>query len=457
MTTDTIPDVYDVAVVGAGPAGLATAYHLRGAGRRVIVLERADEVGGRTFTTELAGEQVNTGAMFVYRDTPTHILADELGVELTPFLPSSYGIHLDGITVVSRDNDDLVDRLPLSASARAGLRSFIHQALAEYRWHTVGGRLAGTSDELRLSSADARLSGLHPRVRAILEAAIQGGSVAKPSQLTAQYALRYFASYLAHEQGNRLLAVDGMQAIARALARALPPGTIALGAKVSRTWQNDDDTWTIRLVDRPDKESRREIRARHVVMAVPAPGVEGLCELPDWKRAALASVMTPGSTTLSVVADISGIPVPGTTVTEVTSHPDEWSFVATPGRVFDAVINPRPGRGDGRLQLVCYGNAAGYLPAADGPAQDAALTRHWVEELLLVARVLRGRILASHLQTWRHCFSLLTPARNDKLDDLRRSVAGTLHFAGDYCSETAGTHGAFAEAERVAAAIRDDR
>jgi len=36
---------------------------------------------------------------------------------------------------------------------------------------------------------------------------------------------------------------------------------------------------------------------------------------------------------------------------------------------------------------------------------------------------------------------------------IQKPVAGTLHFAGDYSSETAGTHGAYAEAQRVAEEI----
>jgi monoamine oxidase len=39
-----------VAVVGAGAAELTAAYELRQAGRRVVVLEARDRIGGRTVT-----------------------------------------------------------------------------------------------------------------------------------------------------------------------------------------------------------------------------------------------------------------------------------------------------------------------------------------------------------------------------------------------------------------------
>ncbi|MGH3693826.1 MAG: protoporphyrinogen/coproporphyrinogen oxidase [Pseudonocardiaceae bacterium] len=55
------PDL-DVAVVGAGAAGLATAYALQQAGRSVQVFEAADGVGGRMRTLRHDGYLINTGA-----------------------------------------------------------------------------------------------------------------------------------------------------------------------------------------------------------------------------------------------------------------------------------------------------------------------------------------------------------------------------------------------------------
>jgi phytoene dehydrogenase-like protein len=60
MSTD-----YDVLVIGAGAGGLFAAARLAKAGRRVLVVERLDKVGGRASTTEVDGFKVNDGAIVI--------------------------------------------------------------------------------------------------------------------------------------------------------------------------------------------------------------------------------------------------------------------------------------------------------------------------------------------------------------------------------------------------------
>jgi hypothetical protein len=182
--------------------------------------------------------------------------------------------------------------------------------------------------------------------------------------------------------------------------------------------------------------------ARHVVMAVPAPLVASVCvDLPEWKREALRAAETPGSTTFTIAANIEGLPDFG-----------DWSFVSTVGKKFDAIINPRPGvvPADGIVRFTCYGNSAGFIP---GIENDDRLIQEWIEDFLDVAPQLRGRIVGVAAATWEHCFSVLSPKRNAALPDLQHRV-GHIHFAGDYTSETAGSHGAYQEAHRVADELR---
>ena len=68
-------DEQDVIVVGGGLAGLTAARELRHAGRRVLVLEGRDRLGGRAFTSQFAGNQVELGGAFVHWFQP-HIFAE---------------------------------------------------------------------------------------------------------------------------------------------------------------------------------------------------------------------------------------------------------------------------------------------------------------------------------------------------------------------------------------------
>jgi monoamine oxidase len=434
--------VHDVAIVGGGPAGIATAYFLRDAGADVVVLEAGDDVGGRTRSVPVAGVPSNTGALFIYRDTPAEDLAIELGIRTVAFTPSTYGIHVNGATVVDSDNDRLIDHLPISSVAREQLRTFVRTSLDEYARYTRAGRLTDDAGALAGATAAERLRGLEPDTVEIITAAIKGGSVADPSQLSAQYALRYFASYLAHEKHNRRYPVDGMQSIPLAMANRLPPGSVRLGTRVDRVvFDSAEDSYELTTSGEP-----RSLRAREVVLAVPGPITRRIAaDLPRWKDEALAAAQMPGATTLCITADVTGLP-----------HIAQWAFVTTAGRAFDAIINPHPVPPDSveepsrTAQFVCYGNSCGYRPDL---VADPAATTAWVEEFLAVAPELRGRVLGAHLATWRYCFAILTPERARAVPDLQRSV-GRLHFAGDHTSASAGTHGAYGEAQRVADLVK---
>ncbi|MEE1938031.1 NAD(P)/FAD-dependent oxidoreductase [Streptomyces sp. TRM 70361] len=70
MTTD-----YDAIVVGAGFAGVTAARGLRAAGRRTLLLEARDRIGGRTWTEEFAGRRIELGGAWIHWNQP-HIWAE---------------------------------------------------------------------------------------------------------------------------------------------------------------------------------------------------------------------------------------------------------------------------------------------------------------------------------------------------------------------------------------------
>lgn len=64
----------DLVVLGAGPAGLGGAYRATGAGRSVVVVERAERVGGAAGSFEVAGVRVDHGSHRLHRSVAPEIL-----------------------------------------------------------------------------------------------------------------------------------------------------------------------------------------------------------------------------------------------------------------------------------------------------------------------------------------------------------------------------------------------
>jgi monoamine oxidase len=87
----------DVAIVGAGFAGLTAARELRRAGKSVLVLEARDRVGGRALNKDIGGGDISErGATFV-GPTQDHILglAEELGVRKFPTFNKGDNVYVD--------------------------------------------------------------------------------------------------------------------------------------------------------------------------------------------------------------------------------------------------------------------------------------------------------------------------------------------------------------------------
>lgn len=433
--------VYDLVVVGAGPAGVGVAYQLRGAGLAVKVLEGEDQVGGRTKSVMLPGGAANTGAQFVYVGTRTHELVEELGLHSIAFEPQTYGIGYNGVTSVGRTNKDVVSGLPLDDSESNELLRLLDESVNEYKEMTRGGVFTDRAAELATSTVAERLEKLSPRVRDIVATAIRAGAVGDPSEIIAQYALRYFASYPAHEGQNRRVLVNGMQSIVLTMAAQLAPGVISTSTRVTNVaFDSSRGTYIVTAA----VKGETVFEARQVLMAIPAPLIGAIAPgLPAWKKAALDAAATPGNTTMVVAADVSDMP-----------EYRDWAMVTTVGHRFDCILNSTPGRWrsyqtPGVVHYMCYANQVGYQPEVPG---NPAAEKEWIEDFLTVAPDLRGRIKGYHIQTWQHCFALLGLGRAEALPDIRRPVDG-VHFAGDWSSTTAGSHGAFMEADRVAADV----
>jgi monoamine oxidase len=77
-------DIYDVVIIGAGAAGLMAAWELVQAGKRVVIAEARDRVGGRIHTVEEGGftTPIELGAEFIHGKLAlTKLLMKKAGID----------------------------------------------------------------------------------------------------------------------------------------------------------------------------------------------------------------------------------------------------------------------------------------------------------------------------------------------------------------------------------------
>lgn len=88
---------WDIAVIGAGLAGLSAAIEAAGHGRRVVLLDARGVIGGRARTRERHGYSLNEGAHALYVDGAAMRFLRELGCEPSGGVPDvGAGVGIDG-------------------------------------------------------------------------------------------------------------------------------------------------------------------------------------------------------------------------------------------------------------------------------------------------------------------------------------------------------------------------
>ena len=119
-----------VAIIGAGVAGLSAAYHLAQVGRRVVILEAQERVGGRILTRS----GVELGAEFIHGEPKATVeLLRGAHIELSPLDGEHWQLANGRLEPMADNSDDLRELVALASRKRGdrSVREFLDEVGAD--------------------------------------------------------------------------------------------------------------------------------------------------------------------------------------------------------------------------------------------------------------------------------------------------------------------------------------
>lgn len=260
----------DVAVVGAGPAGLMAARTLRAAGASVAVLEARDRVGGRTWSDTVDGAFLEIGGQWVSPNQSELLaLLAELGLRTYPRYRDGDAVYLAADGTRIRYGGSTLPAGGKTVAEVERLTALLDELAAEIGtdqpWASARARELDTVSFrhwLRQQSADEEACdavGLF----------IAGGMLTKPahsfSALQAVYMAASAGSFTHLSDTDFILdsrVVGGMQSVSQAMAAALG-GDVHLASPVRAIRRHAAGATVV--------SDRITVRAQHVIVAVPPP------------------------------------------------------------------------------------------------------------------------------------------------------------------------------------------
>jgi phytoene dehydrogenase-like protein len=409
------PERSDVLVVGAGLAGLACAVELEKAGRRVLLLEASDGVGGRVRTDRVDGFTLDRGFQVLLTAYPeTRRVLDYDALDLRAFLPGA---------LVRRNGrfHELSDPWRRPGRALATLTAGVGSLADRLRVGRYRARVRhGSLDTLLRRPETTALARLREEgfSEEMIDAFFRpffGGALLDRDLGTSSRMLDFVFRMMA--EGDVSLPSAGMGALPAQLASRLSEGALRLGARVASVGPR-----AVRL------ESGETLAAEAVVIATEGP-----------EAARLAG----------------GLPAPGSRSVTCLSFAAESPPVQEPMLVLD-------GDGSGPVNNLCVPSqvATSYAPAGaalvsasvlDGPTDPADLER-----------AVRGQLISwfgPGVEGWRllrtdripHAQPSQAPPALDPVERPVRLDDGT-YVCGDH-RDTASLHGALLSGRRAAEAV----
>lgn len=428
----------DVAVVGAGPAGLACAYALTEAGCAVRVLESADAVGGRMRTLREHGCLIDTGA---------EMFPSPAGYPATWRLISALGLDADP-DAVPRVRDALavwrdgrprphVGR-PLGLLTGAGLSARARLDLLRLRRRlTRLGDLHPDRPE-RIPLGDATVAdlvrGYHRDLRDhLVDPLVTGFFGWDPGRSAAAP----FAAHLMSTGSSNTWHTyrDGMDTLTRALAARVD---VVTGHRVTRVTH---DPGGVRL-----ESPAGAVTARTAVLAVPAPVAERLyADAPAADREYLRASGYSTMLRVSLVLDRPMAPGGGF-ATLIPAHEDPELNVITVDH------HKHPGRapaGRGLLSLITA--PRGTVELIGGP--DEMVARHLIARAERFVPGLAARVTHVRVHRFRYGLPEATPRALRLRTGFAERPASAVEYAGDWVTLRPCSEGAVASATQAAARV----
>lgn len=425
----------DVAIVGAGVAGLALAFRLRQAGRSVHVFESAAHVGGRMRSVRREGYLIDTGAEIIgTRGYPaTWRLLRDLGMseEDAPLIGGDMAIWREGRAHPDMgDPRGMVTGAGLSMAGRASLAKLMAGAAVRKRSYDVDRPERTPRGAMTVRDLTRRY---HPDVHDYLLQPLTGGFFGWDTERAAAGPLLSHLLAVGPTKSFRTWR-DGMDTLARVLASRVEVST---GVAVQEVTQGPG---VARLV-----VDGAALTARNLVLCVPAPVAAELhAAAPDFVRACefqpLVKVICLLDRPIGPGGSSWGVAVPA------VENPAFGGFILD-----DRKHRGRVPAGRGMVTLFA-GTAAGRLLDLPNDEVVDTLLRQAARYLPDLASVCRVSIVVR----FRHGLPMPTAASLATRDEFVRRPVSAIDYAGDWCTQRPSSEGAVRSAELVVRRVLRD-